>query len=187
MDSSDKEKILLILDLDETLIHATKTELETAPDFQVFGYNIYIRPFLLEFLNQMQKDFHLAIWSSASDTYVQEVVKRIIPSEISVAFVWGRSRCTPRRVFEGDELLDHYHYIKPLKKVKKKGYKLGRILIIDDSPHKSEENYGNAIYPKAFFGDRKDNELRLLAKYLDTLKSVGNVREIEKRGWRNMI
>lgn len=187
MKLKNEDKILLILDLDETLIHATKTELETAPDLRVFSYNIYIRPFLIEFLSQMQKDFHLAIWSSASDTYVQEIVDRIIPPEILLEFIWGKSRCTPRRSFEGDELLDHYHYIKPLKKVKKRGYKLQRILIVDDSSHKSKENYGNAIYPKAFFGNNGDNELRLLAKYLDTLKNVGNVREIEKRGWRDRV
>ena len=45
-------------------------------------------------------------------------------------------------------------------------------------------NYGNAIYIKEFTGDVNDCELRHLYNYLLTLKTVKNVRTIEKRGWR---
>jgi len=45
-------------------------------------------------------------------------------------------------------------------------------------------NYGNAIYIKEFTGDLNDCELQHLYNYLLTLKTVANVRTIEKRGWR---
>ena len=125
----------------------------------------------------LKADFLLAIWSSASDDYVEEIVKRIIPKEIELEFVWGRSRCTYRRNLQldeygyyGDDNRHHYHYIKPLKKVKRLGYHLDRILIVDDSPHKSKDNYGNAIYPSEFLGDSADEELKLLLKYLENIE-----------------
>jgi len=71
--------------------------------------------------------------------------------------------------------------------VKRKGYHINRILIVDDSPHKSKDNFGNAIYPSAFTGDMADKELRLLAKYLKSLKDEENIRRIEKRGWQNQV
>lgn len=39
---------LLILDLDETLIHATEQP-EREADFQIFHYHVYKRPYLEEF------------------------------------------------------------------------------------------------------------------------------------------
>ena len=194
MEFKNEEKILLILDVDETLIHATKKELSQKVDFKIFDYNVYKRPFLDEFLKEVKSNFLLAIWSSASDDYVEQVTKRIISQDIKLEFVWGRSCCTYRRNLQIDEygyydddLRNHYHYIKPLKKVKRKGFDLNRILIIDDSPHKSKDNFGNAIYPKEFTGDMKDIELKLLAKYLTTLKDNENVRRIEKRNWQDRI
>lgn len=194
MKYKNDEKILLILDVDETLIHATRQELSQAADFEIFNYKVYKRPYLDEFLKAISNDFLVAIWSSASDDYVEEIAKRIIPNEVELEFVWGRSRCTYQRNLQIDEYgyydddpINHYHYIKPLKKVKRKGFNLERILVVDDSPHKSKDNYGNAIYPSAFTGDSQDVELKLLAKYLKLLRDKENVRRIEKRNWRNRI
>ncbi|MEO0790655.1 MAG: HAD family hydrolase, partial [Bacteroidota bacterium] len=103
MEFKNEEKILLILDVDETLIHATEKELSQKVDFKIFNYNVYKRPFLDEFLEEVKSNFLLAIWSSASDDYVEEITKRIIPKEIKLEFVWGRSRCTYRRNLRIDE------------------------------------------------------------------------------------
>ena len=194
MNYKNEEKILLILDVDETLIHATEQELSRKADFEIYDYYVYQRPYLKEFLMKVSEDFLLAVWSSASDEYVEEIVRRIFPKDIQLEFVWGRSRCTYRRNLQidesgyySDEYFSHYHYVKPLKKLKRKGYQLERILIIDDTPHKSKDNYGNVIYPKEYKGDLKDNDLRKLSKYLPLLKDKPNVRGIEKRNWRNKI
>ena len=71
MDYINKEKILVVLDLDETLIHATKNELGRKADFQIFDYHVYKRPYLNEFLTEINEHFLLAVWSSASDDYVE--------------------------------------------------------------------------------------------------------------------
>ena len=80
-----------------------KIFLNQKADFKIFDYNVYKRPFLEDFLEEIRNDFLIAIWSSASDDYVGEVVKRIIPEEIKLEFVWGRSRCAYRRNLQIDD------------------------------------------------------------------------------------
>lgn len=191
MNYKNDNKTLLILDLDETLVFATTKQLERAADFEVFNYYIYKRPYLKEFINSVNKDYQLAVWSSASDDYVQEVTQEIFSKDIDLKFVWGRSRSTYRKRMRMDPYTDwydnsHFYYIKNLKKLKRQGYQLQRILIVDDTPHKAQNNYGNAIYPTEYQGDIKDNELKKLSYYLKTLKDKTNVRTIEKRNWRSI-
>lgn len=190
----NEHKTLLVLDLDETLIYAfNEKEKDRKSDFKIFHYKVLKRPYLDEFLNEVAKDYSLAVWSSASDDYVEEIVKNIIPSHIQLELIWGRSRCTPRRNMNRNsydyyaDYNSHFHYVKPLKKLKRQGFKLERILIVDDTPHKSQDNYGNAIYPTEFKGDKDDNELEQLTKYLKLLKDIENVRTIEKRNWRSQV
>lgn len=194
MHIKNEHKTLLILDLDETLIFATKKRLERNADFFAFDYMVYIRPHVYEFLEAIKQDFLVAVWSSASDDYVDEVVKALFPKDYPLEFVWGRSRASykqnrrlNRNGYYNSSLTSHYHYIKRLSKLKRKDYSLDRMLIVDDSPYKCQENYGNAIFPKEYQGEVEDDELLLLAKYLDTLKDKTNVRRIEKRNWRNVV
>ena len=189
------DKPLLILDLDETLIYATRQPLRRQADFRLAAYHVYRRPHLSAFLEAVHEVYLLAVWSSASDSYVAEMVQRIVPSEIPLEFAWGRSRCVQKTNYDLEEqgqdgrYLDagHYHFVKPLKKVKRLGYSLERTLIVDDTPHKSRLNYGNAIYPEPYYGDVQDEELPLLATYLMKLANCRNVRRIEKRGWRRQV
>lgn len=183
--------MLLILDLDETLIHATEKRLATPFDFVVGKYFVHKRPYLHDFLVSCAQHFELAVWSSASEDYVQEIVQNILPAGVSLSFVWGRNRCTPiispQIDFYGRYNMDinsYYEYAKKLKKIKRRGYRLETTLIVDDTPAKLAFNYGNAIYIQPFEGEATDEELRKLMQYLPTLKDLPDVRYIEKRGWR---
>ncbi|PHN04310.1 HAD family hydrolase [Flavilitoribacter nigricans] len=194
MTIKNEHKTLLILDLDETLIYATSETLERPADFTIAHYQVYKRPYLDAFLQQIREHFLIAIWSSASDDYVEAITGEILPANIEPEFIWGRSRGTFSRRPRIDEYgyyvdlySGHYRLTKPLKKVKRLGYDLRRILIVDDSPHKVEQNYGNAVYPTAYTGQPGDKELKFLAPYLLSLKDEPEVRRIEKRGWRRKI
>lgn len=184
---------LIVLDIDETLLHTTDKMLHEHYDFKVFDYFVYKRPFLDEFLLEIKNHFQVAIWSSASDDYVAEIVAHIFPKNYPLEFAWGRSKCTLQidsQNIDDYGYLDYYNhmnYSKILKKVTKKGYaKLEDILIVDDTPRKCKYNYGNAIYPTEFLGNPEDNELKLLLKYLISIKDVENVRRIEKRNWKEI-
>ncbi|HEX2629843.1 MAG TPA: HAD family hydrolase [Chitinophagaceae bacterium] len=176
----DKPTKLLILDLDETLIHSTESRLAHAEDILFDQYFVYKRPFLDQFLIDISQHYVIGIWSSAGDMYVQTIAEKIKPQEIDYAFVWGRSRCT----FKRDMERDFYEYEKKLSKLKSKGYSLESMLIVDDTREKARSNYGNAIYIREFTGNREDVELQHLFTYLVSLKEVPNFRTIEKRGWR---
>lgn len=176
----NKSDKLIILDLDETLVHATQEELDIPCDFQFDKYFIYERPYLRQFLTDLSKHFELGIWSSAGDDYVSEIVRHIKPGQVDFVVVWGRSKCSLKR----DLVFDTHSFEKRLEKLKKKGFRLEQILIVDDTPSKSRQNFGNAIYIKEFTGDKNDQELQFLYEYLLTFKTVDNVRAIEKRRWR---
>lgn len=187
-------KKLLILDLDETLIHATTEPKDTKWNYDLPPYKVYKRPFLDKFLDEVKKMYQVAVWSSATDDYVAKIVELIFPSDYPLVFVWGRSKCTQQFDHQSiDDLgysdhVNHLNYSKILKKVKGKGYaRIEDILIVDDTPRKSKYNFGNAIYPSEFTGCTEDNELELLLKYLIKIKDEPNFRNFEKRNWKEQI
>jgi RNA polymerase II subunit A small phosphatase-like protein len=171
--------ILLILDLDETLLYATEEPLGREHDFMAGPYAVYRRPHLAEFLASCSACFRLAVWSTASDDFVRAAVGRVMPSDIETAFVWGRSRCVRRFDPEACE----EEFLKDIRKVERAGYRLERVLIADDTPRKVRRNYGNAVYVPPFLGDPEDEVLPRLASYLISLKDVADVRALEKQGW----
>lgn len=180
---NDLKKILLILDLDETLVCSTESKLSYPEDFIVGEYFVYKRPGLAKFLDFVSTYFDVAIWTSSTEDYAQEIVKNIIPENYSLNFIYGRTKCTLTYLFEHYE----YVYIKNLSKLKRLNYSLERILIIDDSPEKIRKNYGNHICVAPFTGSKEDQELFLLVKYLDKIKTIKDVRRLEKRWWRSEI
>jgi carboxy-terminal domain RNA polymerase II polypeptide A small phosphatase len=175
-----KTNKLLILDIDETLVFATPTPLDREPDFRVFEYSVYQRPGLEDFLEFAFKEFSVGIWTSSGEHYAREVAAKMIRPSQKLALFWWSSRCTRRRNLETDEL----YWVKDLKKVKRLGYRLEHVIVVDDSPEKLERSYGNHIQIEPYAGDTTDHELSMLSFYLRTLKQVTNVREIDKRRWR---
>ncbi len=73
------DRTLLILDLDETLIFATRESIGKQPDFGVLDYFVHKRPYLDRFLNQIFDLFKVAVWSSAGVGYAGQFVPRIFP------------------------------------------------------------------------------------------------------------
>lgn len=171
---------LLILDLDETLVHASASELQRPADFRAGPWHVYRRPGLDAFLRCCASEFDLAVWTSSSSPYASAIVEAIIPEDLALQFLWARERCTRRFDPETWE----YEWLKDLKKVKKRGYALSQVLMIDDTPEKLARHYGNLVHVIPFMGDAADDELFRLAPWLITLARIENVRRVEKRFWR---
>jgi RNA polymerase II subunit A small phosphatase-like protein len=179
-------KPLLILDLDETLIHS---EYNSEPDWYDFSFSkdsygqtefFYTqkRPFLKEFLNVVKVNFNLAIWTAASHEYAQEIIKEIGLKEEDLVFFYHKEMCTLR--YDYDQ--QNYYGVKKLEKIKS-FCPLERVLIVDDIVETAQFNYGNLINIKPFNGNRNDIELLKLVSYLEKIKDEPNFRRIEKRGW----
>jgi TFIIF-interacting CTD phosphatase-like protein len=178
---------LLILDLDETLIYSTETPLARKSDFLVYSYYVYKRPNLDNFIATCFEWFDVAVWTSSGAEYAASIVAAIFPDPHLLKFVWASDRCSIA-INYNHNLIDGYYPTyysrKPLKKVKKYGYKLESIIAVDDTPRKWEKSYGNLVRIAPFEGDESDRELNYLLDYLNTLKDAENIRSIEKRGWR---
>lgn len=175
--------MLLVLDLDETLLFADERPLARTPDFEVPPYVVYLRPHVRGFLRHAADRFQLAVWTSSSAAYARALVPVLFDDPARLAFVWSRERCTPRR----DLANDTWVHAKRLDKVKRRGHDLRRTLVVDDSPEKHARNYGNLVRVAPFLGDPADDELPHLAAYLDRLRAEPDVRRIEKRGWRRDV
>ena len=175
-------RILVIFDVDETLVYSSEKPIGRDPEFICGPYCVYVRPGLSDFLLLCNRSFQLAIWSSSTADYLQGIVAGAFPPDVTLRFVWGRERCVTRLDPERQEP----YFVKDLKKAKRLGFELRRILIIEDTPQKVERSYGNAIYVRPYFGDASDVELERLGRYLESIRDVEDVRSIEKRGWRTV-
>lgn len=177
------EPLLLVLDLDETLVYATETPMPNPPDFRLSAYYIYRRPHLDSFLAQTLSLYRVAIWTASGAAYADEVINAILPDRSALAFMWSREKCTKAYDFD----LQTHYYIKDLKKVFRQGYRKERVVIIDDSPEKVKRQYGNHIRLSEWKGDPTDTELLLLPRYLALLNGADNVRLVEKRSWKSKV
>ncbi len=176
------DRKLLILDLDETLIFASETPLHIPPDFNTGKYHVYKRPHLEKFLTFACGQFEVAVWTSSSQAYAEIVVPNVFAEDFPLSFVWDERRCTK---VSDSENWRHY-YVKDLKKVKRRGYRLESVIMIDDTPEKLVRQHGNHLRLEAFMGDPEDSELRDVQPFLRYLSEQENIRRIEKRGWRNL-
>lgn len=170
---------LLVLDLDETLIHATERPLSRPADYVVGPYSIYRRPGVGQFLERCLELFEVGIWTASTRDYALPAIEPLLDIE-RLAFVWGRERCTLRRDMDTYEL----ERIKDIRKLRRRGYRRESIIFVDDTPAKIQRSYGNYIRVREFEGDLADRELELLARYLERLGPEPNVRSVDKRGWR---
>lgn len=176
-------KKILILDLDETLIYATERKLDREADFIIGQYFVYKRPFLNRFLAFCFEKFDVAVWTTATESYAEEILNTILKENQKLHFLWTRKRCT--LVFDEEER-EHY-FAKRISKLRKRKLNVESIIVIDDNPNVWKCSYGNLVRVNRFEGDEKDIELKLLPIYLEKLLDVSNVRKIEKRNWRNKL
>jgi RNA polymerase II subunit A small phosphatase-like protein len=179
IDPTTPHEKLLILDLDETLIFATDRVLARAPDFSTSSYAVYKRPHLDVFLDFCREHFRVGVWTSAGPRHAHSITSHIFAPDESLEFIWDSRHCSRRY---DPEMMESYS-IKKLAKLKRKGYDLEQTLVVDDTPKKHQQNYGNLIRIEPWIGDEDDRELERLMLYLLDLKPEPNVRALEKRRW----
>lgn len=171
---------LLVLDLDETLVHACDGPLDRPADHVVGPYSIYRRPHLDAFMEAVLERFeHVGVWTASTLPYAEPVLDAFIDRR-RLAFVWGRERCTYHYETETHETV----LLKPLKKLRRAGYRPEHVLYVDDSPEKVQRSYSNLVPIRPFVGNLDDGELPILLDYLGELGPLPNVRPVEKRWWR---
>lgn len=180
--SSAMDQLLLVLDLDETLVHAADERLSRPPDFDSYKYAVYKRPHLDPFLDAILQRYRVGIWTSSGRLYAEDVVSKLLdPNRLE--FLW----CAERTTLRFNHETRASDPVKKLRKLRRKGYALERIIVVDDSPEKHVLNYGNLVQVRPYEGSSQDDELVVLLRYLRQVESHPNVRSIEKRWWRDQV
>ncbi|MFZ6743547.1 HAD family hydrolase [Undibacterium sp. JH2W] len=150
-----QQRQLIVFDLDETLVHASTTDLGYPAAFGFPPYFVYQRPFLSEMLKELAPHYDFAVWSSSSREYVDAVVAQVFGARHPIKFAWSLERCVQRV----DVKSNSYVYIKDLRKIQGQGYTLDQIAMVDDSPEKIARQPGNHVAIRPYTGDPADQAL----------------------------
>jgi hypothetical protein len=148
-------KRLIILDLDETLVHTSNSHIIGDPGIHKLTiregdtFLTSLRPDALTFIVYAFREFdNVAIWSAGTRDYVDTVVDLLMPREVRnrLLFVWSRDEC---------ETIDKFHY-KNLNKVvefcKSQGItiNINQMVIVDDNKEfqrLAKMNNIRSVYP----------------------------------------
>ena len=163
----------IVLDIDETLIHAVTRKNKNASFSIKFNtgeqYYILVRPGLKKFLRYVFKNFKTVnIWTAATKDYAIAIMSNILTKQqISrLKFFNTRKQCST----DGSKpLID----IFGTAQAKKLGITRSNTLMIDDKPDVVKHNKGNGIIVQPWLGNQKDNSLDRLTLLLDVILKAG--------------
>ncbi|MCP1674303.1 RNA polymerase II subunit A small phosphatase-like protein [Natronocella acetinitrilica] len=189
-----REPLLVVLDIDETLIHTTSALAQ--PGIKALslarlgmGEHSLLRPGLDDFLHHVHRHYPVGYYTAASRDYAEHILDAILPRHARPAFLLTRRNCTLRHRLEGGFFAaggQSAFHEKNLAKVKRYGFRLERTVMVDDLPIGLRGNYGNLVPIRPFTGESDDDRLPRLARFLDALAAKRNMRFIEKRGWESV-
>lgn len=173
---------LLILDLDETLLHSSLPNAlrdPALPSFDVAGWRTQFRPGLQRFLLDAQLlDWRLAIWTAAGSAYAEHALNALREHtrlDPRFEFVFTRERCTPPPAFD-----PHRAPLKDLKKAFRRGWRKQSTLILDDRADGIRRHRGNHLPIHPWHGDPNDDHLTRATRALERLATVLDVRQAAK-------
>lgn len=166
------DKLTLVLDLDETLVHCS-TEQQRLPSydlnfnvvFQGIDFNVFVqkRPHLLEFLKKVSEIFEVVIFTASQKLYADKLLDLLDPSRKFTKHRRFRDACVP---VQGT-------FVKDLRVL---GRDLSRVIIVDNAVEAFSFQLENGIPIKSWFAEPEDTELVKLYHFLVTLQSSKDIR-----------
>ncbi len=168
-------KKLLLLDLDETLIH-------TDFEYKFDNHDIYlklcnddgnhdilpinIRPYVKEFLVFASKFFDIVIFTASKKEYAEVIVNFIDPERVLIKEIFDRSHCIIyKNLFL--KFIDIFNI--PAKEC----------IIIDNSIFSFAYNLSNGILVTSFYNEKEDQDMVSVIELLETyLIKCHDVREV---------
>lgn len=164
---------LLLLDLDETLIHCTgdssqRQKFDREVDFinqegiPLTGF-LNVRPHTSRFLTVMSEHFEVVIFTASMKYYADRILKIIDPQRKFISEVFYRDSCCRTR---------NERLVKDLTIFK--GIPLADMILVDNNTYCMWPQPDNGIPVLNFEHDRKDQELQKLEPFLLSIKDVKN-------------
>jgi len=177
-----KRKIM-VLDLDETLVHSHTDGLakptpkpSTPADFTVkvtidrhpVRFHVHKRPHADFFLSVVSQWYDLAVFTASMEVYGAAVTDQLDRNKGVLKKRYYRQHCK----------VDIFGFTKDLRIISSD---LSSIFIIDNSPGAYRENRNNGIPIVSWFADPSDKALLNLLPVLDALRFTSDVRSILSR------
>lgn len=173
------KKKTLILDLDETLIHADfdgrfenhDQRITFLYDSQEISVNIFVRPGVFEFLKAVSEIFEIFIFTASKKEYADAVLDFLDPEKMLFKHRLYRDSCIP---------INNRVYVKDLSIFVNR--KPENIILIDNSFYSFCNQPRNGVLINSFYNDKQDRELINLLNYLQNyLYGVPDVRVVNEQ------
>ena len=187
-------KTIIVLDLDETLIHSMTTKEREAynktinfTSHEMIGsdYIIYERPGLQEFLDFLFKNFTVCVWTAASKDYASFIVNNIVLNgrkDRKLDWFFFDYHCDISRKISNTKSTKDLDVLCDIFKLQ--GYTKTNTVIIDDNTNVYNAQTGKCINIKEFkiasSDSEKDDQLKKLIPLLKQLKKSMKENELDK-------
>ena len=174
----DMNKKILILELDETLIHTTFMEVPNCDYDFTFNINflerpvkvyVYKRPYVNEFLYQMSKYYNIIIYSSNIPEYSNPLIDKLDEEKVILKRIYKDKRIELNGVLFTD-----------LSKLIIENGSNIIIIINNSSPPFINNSNNNTLPMNSWHFNKSDDELIKLKGFLEFLSNVNDVREYIK-------
>eukprot|EP01065_Artemidia_motanka_P032023 TRINITY_DN3903_c0_g2_i1.p1 TRINITY_DN3903_c0_g2~~TRINITY_DN3903_c0_g2_i1.p1 ORF type:complete len:277 (+),score=90.37 TRINITY_DN3903_c0_g2_i1:348-1178(+) len=170
-----REKHLLVLDIDETLVHSSfkpvPCEVNLTIEIDGTMYKVYVkkRPFVDEFFRGVTGKFEIAVFTASLSKYANPLMDELDP---------GKRQLGTHRLFREHCSHTNGAYVKDLSLL---GRQLHKICIIDNSPVAYLFQPRNALPCTSYFDDNNppnDRELLDFLPLLDRMATAESVYEV---------
>ncbi|KAI3974920.1 hypothetical protein MKX01_005031 [Papaver californicum] len=174
-----EKKKLLVLDLDETLVHrkmSTDGLFDKTCDYAFtrgkHTCNVKLRPYVHQFLERVSELFHVVIFTASNRLYADPALDFLDPQGMLIA---GR--------YYYDSLVYGVDgYVKDLTIF---GVDLAKVILVDNIPETSLLQKDNGIPIESWYSDPHDEELSTLLPFLERLAAADDVRPIIAERFRS--
>lgn len=177
LNHKNKLKKTLFVDLDETLVHTSFTEgAEFVNCLEIESRTVWfnVRPHAFEFLKNMGKLYEIVMFTAAERSYAEAFFNYFnLRSDGAISELLSRENCV--HIYKGV-------YFKDLRIVQNRHLK--DMVLLDNSAHCFGSLLNNGVPISSFTKDPHDYELMFLESYLESLSTVEDVREYNKKELR---
>ena len=166
---------LLVLDLDETLVHASVAnaircdfQFTVSSEYGPVPVYVRLRPHVKEFLQRVSQMFEVCVFTASVSDYADKVMDRLDPSGQLIHHRLYREHCT---FMEGS-------YVKDLSRL---GRRMERLCLVDNSPVTYALQPENAYPITSWFDDPYDRELMKMMVPLEHFARYMDFYETQRR------
>ncbi|MDR3548559.1 MAG: HAD family hydrolase [Candidatus Pacebacteria bacterium] len=156
-------KHTLVLDIDNTLVFSQPSKASSAAT-DTSSVDVTVRPYAIKLIERLHSLYEIVLFTAGCDAYAAKIRKHLDPSGKRIVRSLGNSSCITTK--EGLLVKDLRIFVdRPLQ----------NILIADDRVTSFAFQLDNGVPVAPYFGADDDDELSLLADYLQDLYEADDI------------